>query len=120
MLNYGYGVLYGIIERSVVVAGLDPYIGFIHTDNYNKVSLVFDVIEKYRIWIEQTVLGLFSKKSIKKDMFDKLANGYNIGDEGKKVLIPAINEFLDQQIRYKNRNFILFRYNRGMRRLGLP
>ena len=23
MLNYGYGVLYGIIERSVVVAGLD-------------------------------------------------------------------------------------------------
>ena len=104
MLNYGYGVLYGIIERSVVVAGLDPYIGFIHTDNYNKVSLVFDVIEKYRIWIEQTILGLFSKKSIKKDMFDKLANGYNIGDEGKKVLIPAINEFLDQQIRYKNRN----------------
>jgi CRISPR-associated protein Cas1 len=104
MLNYGYGVLYGIIEKSVVVAGLDPYIGFVHTDNYNKVSLVFDVIEKYRIWIEQTILGLFSKKSIKKDMFDKLANGYNIGDEGKKVLIPAINEFLDQQIRYKNRN----------------
>jgi CRISPR-associated protein Cas1 len=37
-------------------------------------------------------------------MFDKLANGYNIGDEGKKVLIPAINEFLDQQIHYNNRN----------------
>ncbi len=45
-----------------------------------------------------------SIQSIKKEMFDKLANGYNIGDEGKKVLIPAINEFLDQQIRYKNRN----------------
>jgi len=28
MLNYGYGMLYGMIERSVVVAGLDPYIGF--------------------------------------------------------------------------------------------
>ena len=37
-------------------------------------------------------------------MFDKLANGFNIGDEGKKVLIPAINEFLDQQVKYKNRN----------------
>ncbi len=104
LLNYGYGVLYGIIERNVVVAGLDPYIGFIHTDNYNKVSFVFDVIEKYRIWIEQTILGLFSKKTIKKNMFDKLANGFNIGDEGKKVLIPAINEFLDQKIKYKNRN----------------
>jgi CRISPR-associated protein Cas1 len=104
ILNYGYGVLYGMVERAVVVAGLDPYIGFIHTDNYNKVSLVFDVIEKYRIWIEQSILGLFSKKMLKKNMFDKLANGYNIGDEGKKVLIPAINEFLDQQVRYNNRN----------------
>ena len=104
LLNYGYGVLYGIIERAVVVAGLDPYIGFIHTDNYNKISLVFDVIEKYRIWIEQTILSLFSKKTIKKELFKKLANGITLDDQGKKILIPAINEFLDKQIIYKNKN----------------
>jgi CRISPR-associated protein Cas1 len=104
LLNYGYGILYGIIERAVVVAGLDPYIGFIHTDNYNKISLVFDVIEKYRIWIDETVLSLFSKKAIKKELFKKLANGITLDDPGKKLLIPAINEFLDKQIVYKNKN----------------
>ena len=104
MLNYGYGVLYGLVEKAVVVAGLDPYIGFIHTDNYNKVSLVFDIIEKYRIWAEETILGLFVKKAIRKDLFDKLANGYNLGAEGKKVFLPALNEYLDSQIHFKSRN----------------
>lgn len=104
MLNYGYGVLYGIIEKAVIVAGLDPYIGFIHTDNYNKVSLVFDVIEKYRIWVEETILDLFVKKAIRKNMFDKLSNGYNLGAEGKKVFLPALNEYLDSAIHYKSRN----------------
>ncbi len=104
LLNYSYGVLYGLVEKAVILAGLDPYIGFLHTDNYNKISLVFDIIEKYRIWAEQNILNLFSKKALKKNMFDKLANGYNLGDEGKRVLLPAFNQFLDEQIRHKNRN----------------
>ena len=104
MLNYGYGVLYGVVEKAVVIAGLDPYIGFIHTDNYNKVSLVFDVIEKYRIWAEETILDLFVKKAIRKDLFEPLANGFNLGAEGKKVFLPAMNEFLDSAIHYKSRN----------------
>src|SRR5699024_8907539 len=52
LLNYAYGVLYGTVERACVLAGLDPYVGFIHTDHYNKVSLVFDLIECYRIWAD--------------------------------------------------------------------
>jgi CRISP-associated protein Cas1 len=46
MLNYGYGVLYSLVEKGCILAGLDPYIGFVHTDNYNKKSLVFDLIGK--------------------------------------------------------------------------
>ncbi len=104
LINYGYGVLYGLVEKAVIVAGLDPYIGFVHTDHYNKISLVFDVIEKYRIWIDQTILKLFSKKLIKKDMFEKLANGYTLAKEGKQALVPAINEYLDETQKYRGRN----------------
>ena len=44
MLNYGYGVLYSMVEKGIIVAGLDPYIGFIHADNYNKKSFVSDLL----------------------------------------------------------------------------
>ncbi|MDD3807782.1 MAG: CRISPR-associated endonuclease Cas1 [Candidatus Marinimicrobia bacterium] len=103
LLNYGYGILYGQVEKAIILAGLDPYIGFIHTDNYAKVSLVFDVIEQYRIWVEQSVLTLFSKRLIKKDFFQKLANGVALNDEGKQVFIPHLFDYLETSVRYHGR-----------------
>jgi len=61
LLNYGYGVLYSQVEKACIIAGLDPYMGFLHTDNYNKKSFVFDLIEIFRIHIDRTVINLFSK-----------------------------------------------------------
>ncbi len=61
LLNYGYGVLYSRVEKACIIAGLDPYVGFNHTDDYNKKSFVFDLIEMYRIHIDRTVFNLFRK-----------------------------------------------------------
>lgn len=104
LLNYAYGVLYGIVERACVLTGLDPYVGFIHTDGYNKISLVFDLIECYRIWADETVIGLFAARKVKQSLFDKLHNGLMLNKEGKKVLMQAFDEFLSESIRYRNRN----------------
>lgn len=60
-LNYGYGILYGQIERALVLAGLDPYGGFIHADRPGKPSLVFDLIEEFRqVIVDRTVVGMAS------------------------------------------------------------
>ena len=47
-LNYGYGVLYGQVERAILLAGLEPYAGFLHVDRPGKPSLVLDLIEEFR------------------------------------------------------------------------
>ncbi len=57
MLNYGYGILYSMVEKACIIAGLDPYVGFIHTDNYNKKSLVFDIIEMFRTYMDHSIRG---------------------------------------------------------------
>ena len=61
LLNYGYGVLYSLVEKACIIAGLDPYVGFLHTDSYNKMSLVFDIIEMFRIYVDETVVYLFTQ-----------------------------------------------------------
>ena len=93
-----------MVERACLIAGLDPYVGFIHTDHYNKVSLVFDLIEQYRIWADQTVLHLFSSRKIKANLFHKSANGLTLDKAGKVVLMTAYEQHLDEAIRYHNRN----------------
>lgn len=61
-LNYGYGILYSQVERALVLAGLDPYGGFIHVDRPGKPSLVLDLIEEFRApVVDRTVLGLVNK-----------------------------------------------------------
>lgn len=104
LLNYGYGVLYSIVERACVLAGLDPYVGFIHTDHYNKTSLVFDLIECYRIWADETVVGLFAARHVKRDMFNQLHNGMTLTKQGKAVLMERLESHLDAGVRYRNRN----------------
>lgn len=61
-LNYGYGILYGQVERALALAGLDPYAGFIHVDRPGKPSLALDVIEEFRqAVVDRAVLGLVNK-----------------------------------------------------------
>lgn len=103
LLNYAYGVLYGEVERACVLAGIDPYVGFIHTDSYAKTSIVFDVIEGYRIFAEETVINLFSRKKVKQSLFDKYKDGITLNKEGKVILMTDYNEFLDGKILYKGR-----------------
>ena len=61
-LNYGYGILYGQVQRAIVLAGLDPYGGYIHVDRPGKPSLVLDLIEEFRApAVDRTILGLVNK-----------------------------------------------------------
>src|SRR5512145_431746 len=61
-LNYGYGILYGQVERALVLAGLDPYAGFAHADRPGKPSLTLDFIEEFRQpVVDRTVFGLVNK-----------------------------------------------------------
>ena len=104
-LNYCYGVLYSKVEKALIIAGLDPYLGFLHRDDYNQKSMVFDFIEPYRPWADEAVFKLFSGKKMKDTFFRKISNGVSLNEEGKPVLIQAYNNFFEEtKIRYKGRN----------------
>lgn len=107
MLNYGYGIMYSNVEKACIIAGLDPYIGIMHTDNYNRTALVFDLIEIYRVYIEKIVFKLFAGKKIKEDLFDEVEGGYYLNKAGKEVLIGAYNKDMEKKIKYKGRNIEL-------------
>ena len=107
MLNYGYGIMYSNVERACILAGLDPFIGIMHVDTYNRQSFDFYLIEIYRIYIDQIVFKLFSSKKIKTDYFDKVEGGLYLNKAGKEVLIGKYNEEMEKKITYKGRKIEL-------------
>jgi CRISPR-associated protein Cas1 len=96
LLNYAYGVFYGLVERACLLAGLDPSIGLIHTDNYNKPSLVFDLIELFRTHAERVVVNLFAARRVQQELFDQREGGFRLNAEGRALLLGALNDHLDQ------------------------
>ena len=104
VLNYCYGILYSRIEKACILAGLDPSVGFLHTDTYNKKSMVFDLIEPFRIFAEQTAVYLFTGKKIKDEYFRTTDNAVSLNDKGKPVVVDAINSQMEETVRYKRKN----------------
>lgn len=47
-LNYCYAVLYSQCFRSLLLAGLDPYAGFLHVDRSGRPVLVYDYSEMFK------------------------------------------------------------------------
>ncbi len=104
LLNYGYGVLYSLVEKGCIIAGLDPYLGFLHSDSYNKKSLVFDIIEMFRIYVDEAVVYLFSRRMVKDEFFEPLEQGMGLSKEGKAALIEILNKALEEAVLYRGRN----------------
>ena len=103
VLNYCYGILYSTVEKACILAGLDPYVGFLHTDNYNKKSFVFDMIEPFRIFAEQNAVYLFTGKKMKDEYFTQTENAVSLNTNGKPVVVEAMNKHLDETVRYRRK-----------------
>ncbi len=90
LLNYAYGILYRKVETALAKAGLNPYIGFMHRDDYKRKSLVFDFIEPFRIAADRVVLTLCAARDINKQHLRALKEGgFLLNKEGKQILAAA-------------------------------
>lgn len=99
LLNYGYGLLYGKIEGALIKSGIDPYIGVMHRDNYDRPVLVYDVIEIYRIWVDYIVYNLVMQGVITDEYYSIREDGsYWLESLGRRVLIQSINDYLSEVI----------------------
>lgn len=100
MLNYAYGVLYSQVERALILAGLDPFVGFFHANRYGQPSLVFDLIEPFRIIAERSTTLLFTGRRVKQDWFRAVAGGVELSPDGRAAAVEALNTRLEKTIRY--------------------
>lgn len=100
LLNYGYGVLYTKVEQALILAGLDPFAGFVHTDRPGKPSLVYDVVEEFRQpVVDRVVFGILNLKT----ELEQDEQGY-LTKETKNLLVRKINErLLESRERYERK-----------------
>jgi CRISPR-associated protein Cas1 len=98
MLGYGYGILYGKIEGALIKAGIDPYVGVFHRDEYNRPALVFDVIEKFRIWADYVMIRLAQQEALDEECFTTKDNSVLLEGLGKRIVVQSMYDYLAEII----------------------
>ena len=86
MLSFIYTLLANTIESALESVGLDPYVGFMHTDRPGRASLALDLIEELRsVLADRFVLTMINKKMITGRGFSKK----EMKDDTKKLILTA-------------------------------
>ncbi|MEM2388799.1 MAG: CRISPR-associated endonuclease Cas1 [Ignisphaera sp.] len=93
-LNYGYGILYGVCERALLFAGLDPYLGVLHTPRSGKPSLTLDFVEMFRAIAIDKPLVLNARKIRLEVSSDRLDY------ESRKTVASIVLENIRQRYLY--------------------
>ena len=82
MLSFVYTLLTNQITSALEIVGLDPYIGYLHTERPGRASLSLDLIEEFRaVYADRFVLSLINKKIINKKNFTRKENGAVLMDD---------------------------------------
>lgn len=100
MLSFLYTLLAHDTASALETVGLDPAVGFLHTDRSGRMSLALDMMEEFRAYLaDRLVISVLNLKQLTKRDFKQLETGaVHLTDEARKLLIDGYQERKQQEI----------------------
>ena len=91
LLSFVYALLRHDIESALESVGLDPAVGFLHTDRPGRPSLALDLMEELRAALaDRLVLTLINRRQVQGSGFtDQDGGGILMDDETRKQVVSA-------------------------------
>ncbi len=89
MLSFAYTLLCTMCASALETTGLDPYVGFMHTDRPGRCSLALDLMEELRsVFADRFVLSLVNRRMISSGDFIKKEDGAVLmKDDARKLFV---------------------------------
>lgn len=102
LLSFAYSLAASMCASSLEAVGLDPYVGFMHTDRPGRRSLALDMVEEFRAPLcDRFVLTLINKKIVTPGDFDEREDGaVLLNDNGRRTFLTAWQKRKDDEIRH--------------------
>lgn len=109
MLSFLYSVLTNDVIAALESVGLDPYVGFLHTDRPGRPSLALDLMEELRHIVDRTVIYAINMKMVNSSDFISSDDGaVLLNEEFRRTLIDlwqtkknaeVYHQYLGEQIK---------------------
>lgn len=91
LLSFTYSLVTSMCVAALETVGLDPYVGFMHTDRPGRCSLALDLVEELRApYADRFVLSCINKKMVDSADFEQKENGaVFLNESGRKKYLSA-------------------------------
>ena len=91
LLSFLYTLLAHDVQSALETIGLDPYVGFMHSDRPSRPGLALDMMEEFRPYLcDRLVLSLINRRQVNERDFIVQGNeGIVMSDAGRKTVIQA-------------------------------
>jgi len=91
LLSFTYSLLASMSRSALACVGLDPYVGFYHTDRPGRFSLALDLMEEFRgVLADRFVLSLINCRIVnEKGFFVKEDGAVVMSDDMRKQVLEA-------------------------------
>lgn len=101
LLSFAYALLQSQVMAAVNVAGLDPYIGYLHEVHHGQPAMVLDLMEEFRALIaDNLVLSILNKQEIKPNDFNESLGAYRLKDNAKKTFLQAFDKKMNDEFKH--------------------
>ena len=102
LLSFLYVLLTADLRAALEATGLDPAVGFLHSDRAGRPSLALDLVEEFRpFFADRVALSLINRKQLSEGSFRRLENGATLlSDDGRKLVITAYQERKRDEIQH--------------------
>lgn len=98
LLSYSYYFLEREVRIVIAASGVDARIGFLHSNNGRKDSLVYDLMELFRADVsDRLVLKLLNKKMLKLDHFENVEGRALLTKEGKRLWCECYEKYMKKE-----------------------
>lgn len=100
LLSFVYTLLVHEVRSALESVGIDPCVGFLHTDRPGRQSLALDMMEEFRPYLaDRLVLSLINRKQIdKKGFISREAGGILMEDATRKDILTAWQKRKQEEI----------------------
>jgi len=106
LLSYGYTILGAQVAGAVAAAGLDPYVGYLHSSRYGKPALALDLLEEFRpIIVDAVVLGLLNNRQLGAADFERELNSYRMCDAARRLFLQKFEERMQEGVTHPVFNY---------------
>lgn len=102
MLSLLYSVVGKEISGALQGVGLDPQVGFLHTDRPGRDSLAQDILEEFRAWwIDRMVISMLNRGQFtNKDFIYTASGAVELKDDSRKALFQALQMRKQEKIQH--------------------